>query len=249
MHFQPTKIKAEPKLETSTIDVEPEQIQHTIDQILPADKLRTNYQTGNVCDDDDDLTMADLREANLIPDDGNAFILDDSTMQELMDEQQPNATVKVNSNDILNMEIIFDNVGYDAGPNEADPINDAGLKEEHMDDSSQLLVPMPENTAFNSSYCDTGDTNEDVNDDDEENESDDEESDGDDDDTDSDNDMDKLNDLQGSLVVVASQDSKDPTKIVHEVFVMSPTTGQLSEEPLDLPADVIQQIMLTMNPA
>lgn len=230
--------------------MEPEKIQPSIDQILLSDKVKTNYETAN--EYDDDLTMADLREANLIPDNGddNEFILSESTIQELMDEEHPNdASLKANSNDILNMEIIFDHDGYDTAQIQAAPMDGSRLKEEHMDDSLQLLVPMPENTAFNSSYCDVGDTNQDVEEDDDDDKEDadaDAESDDDEDD-DSDNDMEQVNN-QGSLVVVASQDSKDPTKIVHEIFVMSPTTGQLSEEPLDLPPDVIQQIMLTMNP-
>lgn len=51
-----------------------------------------------------------------------------------------------------------------------------------------------------------------------------------------------LSNLADSLVVVARQATNDPSKIIHEVFLMSPTTGCLSAEPLDLPTDVIERI-------
>lgn len=70
---------------------------------------------------------------------------------------------------------------------------------------------------------------------------DDEVDDVDDDDDDEDDDLASLVD---SLVVVARQDASG--NVVHEVFLMSPTTGQLSEEPLDLPADVIERIKASL---
>lgn len=60
------------------------------------------------------------------------------------------------------------------------------------------------------------------------------------DETDDDEDDDDLAGLVDSLVVVARQDADG--NVVHEVFLMSPTTGQLCDEPLDLPADVIERI-------
>lgn len=66
-----------------------------------------------------------------------------------------------------------------------------------------------------------------------------------DDDEDSDDDDEALASLANSLVVVARRDSDG--KIVHEVFLMSPTTGCLSDEPLDLPAEVIERIKSSLT--
>lgn len=46
-----------------------------------------------------------------------------------------------------------------------------------------------------------------------------------------------------NLVAVAVQDPNDASKIDHEIYVMCPRTGKLSEKPLDLPKDVIQSIV------
>lgn len=53
--------------------------------------------------------------------------------------------------------------------------------------------------------------------------------------------------LMDSLVVVESQDPQNPDRIIHEVYVMCPETQQLSEQPLDLPDEVIQRIRLSMQ--
>lgn len=53
--------------------------------------------------------------------------------------------------------------------------------------------------------------------------------------------------LMNSLVVVESQDPLNPDRIIHEVYVMCPKTKELSEQPLDLPDDVIQRIRSTMQ--
>ncbi|XP_049280151.1 transcription factor TFIIIB component B'' homolog [Anopheles funestus] len=45
-----------------------------------------------------------------------------------------------------------------------------------------------------------------------------------------------------SLVLVESQDSVDPNRTFYEIYVSNPDTGQLSEKPLDVPADVIENI-------
>ncbi|XP_053664768.1 transcription factor TFIIIB component B'' homolog [Anopheles marshallii] len=45
-----------------------------------------------------------------------------------------------------------------------------------------------------------------------------------------------------SLVLVESHDSVDPSKTFYEIYVSHPDTGQLSEKPLDVPADVIENI-------
>uniref|UniRef100_A0A182WFC9 Myb-like domain-containing protein n=1 Tax=Anopheles minimus TaxID=112268 RepID=A0A182WFC9_9DIPT len=45
-----------------------------------------------------------------------------------------------------------------------------------------------------------------------------------------------------SLVLVESQDSVDPSRTFYEIYVSNPDTGQLSEKPLDVPADVIESI-------
>lgn len=54
-------------------------------------------------------------------------------------------------------------------------------------------------------------------------------------------------DLMDSLVVVESQDPHNPDRIIHEVYVMCPLTKQLSDQPLDLPDEVIQRIRSTMQ--
>lgn len=45
-----------------------------------------------------------------------------------------------------------------------------------------------------------------------------------------------------SLVVVAREDPLDTTNVIHEVFLMSPDTGILSDEPLELPPEIIERI-------
>ncbi|EAT41318.1 AAEL006998-PA, partial [Aedes aegypti] len=45
-----------------------------------------------------------------------------------------------------------------------------------------------------------------------------------------------------SLVLVESQDTNDPTKTIYEIYVTDPETGKLSEKPLDVPYDVIENI-------
>lgn len=62
---------------------------------------------------------------------------------------------------------------------------------------------------------------------------------------DSDDDDEALASLANSLVVVARRDADG--NIVHEVFLMSPTTGCLSDEPLDLPAEVIERIKSSLT--
>lgn len=49
-----------------------------------------------------------------------------------------------------------------------------------------------------------------------------------------------------SLVVVESQDPNDSNKTIHEVYVMCPETRKMSDKPLDLPDDVIQQIRMSL---
>lgn len=55
------------------------------------------------------------------------------------------------------------------------------------------------------------------------------------------------NNFMDSLVVVESQDPNDPSRTIHEVYVVCPRTKQLSEQPLDLPDDVIQKIRMSLN--
>lgn len=66
-------------------------------------------------------------------------------------------------------------------------------------------------------------------------------------DYDDDEDGEDLKSLRDSLVVVATQDPFDANKITHEVYLISPSTGELSEEPLDLPPDVIERIVATLT--
>lgn len=58
----------------------------------------------------------------------------------------------------------------------------------------------------------------------------------------------EASDFMDSLVVVESQDPNDPGKTIHEVYVMCPETKQMSDQPLDLPDEVIQRIRLSMMP-
>lgn len=211
-------------------------------------ELQQTTDDNNIYEETGNLVIADIRDANLIPENENEYILNDPTVKEFIEKQDSGSPLKMNTNDILNMDIIFEqNDELDA------QYESSTMKTECQD--VQLLEPMPDNSlTFNSNYehknendnCDVNNDSDNNSKSDDSNN--DDESDDDDDDSDSD-DIDKLKDLQGSLVVVASTDQNDPTKIVHEVFVMSSVTGQLSEEPLDLPQDVIEQIMLTMNPA
>uniref|UniRef100_A0A182QIR6 Uncharacterized protein n=1 Tax=Anopheles farauti TaxID=69004 RepID=A0A182QIR6_9DIPT len=45
-----------------------------------------------------------------------------------------------------------------------------------------------------------------------------------------------------SLVLVESQDAVDPNRTFYEIYISNPDTGQLSDKPLDVPADVIENI-------
>lgn len=45
-----------------------------------------------------------------------------------------------------------------------------------------------------------------------------------------------------SLVLVESQDTTTPGKTIYEIYVIDPATGKLSEKPLDVPEDVIENI-------
>ncbi|XP_058058109.1 uncharacterized protein LOC131209132 [Anopheles bellator] len=50
-----------------------------------------------------------------------------------------------------------------------------------------------------------------------------------------------------SLVLVESQDANEPNKTIYEIYVSAPETGQLSEKPLDVPPDVIENIRLILE--
>lgn len=50
-----------------------------------------------------------------------------------------------------------------------------------------------------------------------------------------------------SLVLVESQDPRNPSVTIDEIYIMDPETKKLSAEPLDLPADVIQTIKLAIS--
>uniref|UniRef100_A0A1Q3EY76 Putative transcription initiation factor tfiiib bdp1 subunit n=1 Tax=Culex tarsalis TaxID=7177 RepID=A0A1Q3EY76_CULTA len=45
-----------------------------------------------------------------------------------------------------------------------------------------------------------------------------------------------------SLVLVESQDTQNPGRTIYEIYVADPDTGKLSEKPLDVPEDVIENI-------
>lgn len=49
------------------------------------------------------------------------------------------------------------------------------------------------------------------------------------------------------LAVVASHSVDDPNNVIYEVYAVSATTGELSDKPLDLPPDVVEQIRKSMG--
>lgn len=58
--------------------------------------------------------------------------------------------------------------------------------------------------------------------------------------------MSDLTSFMDSLVVVESQDPHDSTQTVYEVYFVCPETKKMSDQPLDLPAEVIERIRLSM---
>lgn len=60
------------------------------------------------------------------------------------------------------------------------------------------------------------------------------------------NDSDEQSNFMNSLVVVESQDPDDPTRTIYAVHIVDPETKLMSEQPLDLPDDVIQRIRQSM---
>lgn len=55
------------------------------------------------------------------------------------------------------------------------------------------------------------------------------------------------NNPMDSLVIVESRDPANPDRIIHEVHVRCPLTNEISEQPLDLPDEVIQRIRSSMQ--
>lgn len=49
------------------------------------------------------------------------------------------------------------------------------------------------------------------------------------------------------LAVVASHSVDDPNNVIYEVYAVSAATGELSEKPLDLPPDVVEQIRMSIG--
>lgn len=49
------------------------------------------------------------------------------------------------------------------------------------------------------------------------------------------------------LAVVESHSVDDPNNIIYEVYAVSATTGELSDKPLDLPPDVVEQIRISIG--
>lgn len=49
------------------------------------------------------------------------------------------------------------------------------------------------------------------------------------------------------LAVVESHSVDDPSNIIYEVYAVSATTGELSDKPLDLPPDVVEQIRISIG--
>ncbi|XP_031620077.1 uncharacterized protein LOC116338763 [Contarinia nasturtii] len=69
-------------------------------------------------------------------------------------------------------------------------------------------------------------------------------------DTENDNDADNQErNVMDSLVVVESQDPNDPSRTIHEVYVIDPETNEISDKPLDLEPHVIDSIRLSLSMA
>lgn len=49
------------------------------------------------------------------------------------------------------------------------------------------------------------------------------------------------------LAIVESHSVDDPNNIIYEVYAVSPITGELSDKPLDLPPDVVEQIRISIG--
>lgn len=49
------------------------------------------------------------------------------------------------------------------------------------------------------------------------------------------------------LAVVASHSVDDPNNVIYEVYAVSAITGELSDKPLDLPPDVVEQIRISIG--
>lgn len=49
--------------------------------------------------------------------------------------------------------------------------------------------------------------------------------------------------INGSLVLVSSEDPNNPGKVINEIFIMNKKTNKLSDTALDLPEDVINYII------
>lgn len=130
--------------------------------------------------------------------------------------------------DILNMEIIFDNISKshhetsDVKIESSSDLNNVPKTEDQIDEEETIV---PENQSV-----------------DEEMEED------DDDDEDS---LKEQNPLEGvdisSLVVLKTNDSKNPKDCNYKIYSLNPETGLIDEDkPLDLPEDVIQLIVESM---
>lgn len=61
------------------------------------------------------------------------------------------------------------------------------------------------------------------------------------------NDSNEQSDSMNSLVVVESQDPNDPSRTTYAVHIRDPVTNEVSEQPLDLPDEVIQRIRQSMG--
>lgn len=53
--------------------------------------------------------------------------------------------------------------------------------------------------------------------------------------------------VNGSLVVVASEDEENPSRVINEIYIMDKETGTLSDVPLDLPEDIVNCIVEELN--
>lgn len=58
---------------------------------------------------------------------------------------------------------------------------------------------------------------------------------------------DDLASLMKRLVVVVSQHPDDPNETINEIYLMCPDTGRLSEKPLDLPQEIIDNIIASQE--
>lgn len=163
-------------------------------------------------------------------------------------------TPRITSQDILNMDIVFD----DSMPTEN---TDAFIEQSQVaiptsSSSSNKLLNEDDTVISSDSAFIFVDYQEaptektkvkvEVGDDDEDVDNEEDQVEGEQEDYDSNNDtIDPLS--MKELAVVASHSVDDPNNVIYEVYAVSAITGELSDKPLDLPPDVVEQIRISIG--